>query len=72
MEGKELAGSWEADQLRGATVHDTLENELLKIVEVNTDSVVVVPKDEVEERRIPLIGTEGLNSSRYVINDEVS
>jgi hypothetical protein len=71
MEGKELPGSWEAGQLRGATVHDTLENELLNVVEVNADSVVVVPEDEAEERRIPLKGVQGLNGSRYVVKDGV-
>jgi len=72
MEGKELPGSWEAGQLRGATVHDTLENELLNVVEVNADSVVVVPENEAEERRIPLKGVQGLNGSRYVVKDEVA
>lgn len=65
-----LGTQWEiTKQLRGTTIHDTLENELYDVITIYGDSVIVEPQEKEnadQQKRLPLIGNRGLRNSRYV------
>jgi hypothetical protein len=60
-------------QYRDAVIHDTIENELLEVTEVTTNAVITEPLDEEgsNEKRIPMMGVQGLKGSRYVVKDDI-
>ena len=59
-------------QYRDAVIHDTVENKLLEVTEVTTNAVITEPlgDEEGEEKRISMIGVQGLKGSRYVVKDD--